>query len=272
MMESTAVRKLVSTRFGQVHVRTRAGGVPILIFHINQQSSALQLELMDALAPEFMPLAMDYPSYGMSDHVAETPGIEGYAECAAAVLDSLGFETTYLVGEAVGTAVAAAFATMFPQRTRGIVLLNCPLMPSREYAAEHIATIRKASRPTDPSGFPQLGQIDQLLATNAEHLPLRPTQSWMDRINVALAECGRARFQASDALIRFDLRATLASLSCPTLLLTAEHSPFAAYREDVERTVTGVQSHVIPDCRFGMAWEQAASIAAYAKHFMKEAR
>jgi len=260
-------RGLVPTRFGQVHFRSRSGRIPILIFHINQQSSALQLELMQALSPEFHSLAMDYPGYGMSDHSTQEPSIEGYAECAAALLDSLKIDSAYVIGEAVGSAVAAAFARAYRSRTRGAILLNCPLMPDKAYARDHLNTIRTTSRPTDPTGFPLLGQLDQLLSTNAEHLPLKPTQSWMDRINVALAECGRDRFQAADALLKFDLRETLSALRCPTLLLTAELSPFTAYRSDAEATIKGVESHVIPACRFGMAWEQAGPISVHVKQF-----
>lgn len=270
MSTSDSFRAFASTRFGQVHFRSRAGEIPILIFHINQQSSAVQLELMEALAPEFRSLAMDYPSYGMSDHVTECPGIGGYAECALAILDSLGISQAFVLGEAVGSAVAAAFAQSYPSRTKGAILLNCPLMPTKEFAKDYILAVRKSGgRPTDPSGFPMPGQIDPLLATNAEHMPLNPTQSWMDRINVALAECGRDRFQASDALLRFDLGETISNLHCPTLLLTSEHSPFFAYRRDVEQRIANVQSLVVPDCRFGMAWEQAQTIGAHVKQFCR---
>lgn len=267
MATSDSFRAFASTRFGQVHFRSQAGEIPILIFHINQQSSAVQLELMEALAPKFRSLAMDYPSYGMSDHAADSPGIGGYAECALAILDSLGISQAFVLGEAVGSAVAAAFARSFPSRTKGAILLNCPLMPSKDFAADYIMAVRTSARPTDPSGFPTLGQVDQLLATSAEHMPLNPTQSWMDRINVALAECGRDRYQASDALLRFDLDGTLSNLRCPTLLLTSEHSPFFAYRHAVEQRIADVQSLVVADCRFGMAWEQAKTIASHVRQF-----
>lgn len=260
-------RGFVDTEFGQVHYRTAGSGPAIVLFHINQQSSLLYLELIGELAATFTVFALDYPGYGMSDHPGETPGIAGYARCAAHLLDSAGHRTAYLLGEAVGSAIAVKFAVDHPDRTLGLVLLNCPLMPSKDYAAKHIAGIRAHQRPSDSSGFPLLRTIEEVLDNNPEHVPLNPTQSWMDRINVSLALCGRDRWQASDALTRFDLRDALGRVRCPALLLTAEHSPFADFREDVEQTLPGVVSEIVPGCRFGMGWERAAEIAARTARF-----
>lgn len=266
-MSNQIRRGFVDTEFGQVHYRTAGSGRAIILFHINQQSSLLYEELIGELAPNFTVFALDYPSYGMSDHVDETPGIAGYARCAAALLDQEGHQEAYVLGEAVGSAIATKFAIDYPGRTFGLVLLNCPLMPSKEYAATHIASIRAHQRPADSSGFPLLRTIEEVLDNNPEHVPLHPSQSWMDRINVSLALCGRDRWQASDALTRFDLRDALGRLSRPALLLTAEQSPFADYREDVERTLPGVVSEIVPGCRFGMGWERATQIAARAVRF-----
>ncbi len=263
-------RGFVETECGQVHYRTAGTGPAIVLFHINQQSSLLYLELAWELAPNFTVFAMDYPSYGASDHVSETPGIAGYARCAADLLDQQGQSAAYVLGEAVGSAIATQFAVDYPERTLGLIMLNCPLMPSKEYAAAHIAGIRATQRPSDSSGFPLLRTVEEVLDNNPEHAPLQPNQSWMDRINISLALCGRDRWQASDALTKFDLRGALGHVSSPALLLTAEHSPFAAYREDVERTFPGITSEIIPNCRFGMGWERAAEIGARTAHFANE--
>src|SRR5690606_41233777 len=97
-------RGLAETSCGYLHYRDRGAGPPVVLLHINQQSSALMLELMAALAPTMRAVAFDYPSHGMSDHLAEQPSIELYADCAVEVMDWLGSDRAAVIGEAGGAA------------------------------------------------------------------------------------------------------------------------------------------------------------------------
>ena len=83
-------RGLVSTELGYIHYRATGAGAPVMLFHINQQSSALMLELMQALAPRFRVVAMDYPSHGHSDPFPGQPSFADYTRCAIDVMDHLG--------------------------------------------------------------------------------------------------------------------------------------------------------------------------------------
>jgi len=81
----TIERGLVRTHTGYIHYRSAGSGPPILLAHINQQSSALQLELLQALAPYLRVVAIDYPSHGHSDAIDWQPSIGTYARCALEV-------------------------------------------------------------------------------------------------------------------------------------------------------------------------------------------
>ena len=59
-------RALVKTSMGYIHYRAAGRGAPVVLLHMNQQSSALYLELMAVLAPTVRAIAIDYPSHGMS--------------------------------------------------------------------------------------------------------------------------------------------------------------------------------------------------------------
>lgn len=54
------------------------------------------------------------------------------------------------------------------------------------------------------AGLPTTRTLEFVLAHDPEHAPLHPTQTWMDRINVAQVEAGRERWQALNALDRYD--------------------------------------------------------------------
>lgn len=63
--------------------------------------------------------------------VGEEPlSLELHAEDLAVLLDSLGIEDVYLVGFSHGARVALKFATMYPQRTGGLVLCSATARPT----------------------------------------------------------------------------------------------------------------------------------------------
>lgn len=254
-------RHLVTTRFGQIHCRMAGtSGPAIVLLHINQQSSALYLELMQVLAPAMQVVAMDYPSHGMSDHIDVQPTIADYAECAVAVMDHFGFDRFTSLGEATGAAVAIELGVAHP-RTRSVVLLNCPFYRDRSQAHEVHASLKTDIRPADPSGFPLTRTIDFILSKDPSHAPLNPSQSWMDRINVAQVEAGRHRWQALDALNAYDIGTRMSRLTQPTLLLMGERFHYTPIIDEYRRRIGSlVSAEVIAEAGFCMGWEKAEQV------------
>ena len=267
---SKVERGLVPTDFGYIHYRAMGDGQPVMISHINQQSSALMLELMAALAPSMRAIAIDYPSHGHSDHVSEQPTIGTYAECVVQVMDALGVETASAMGEAVGAAVTTELAGRWPERIRRAVLVNCPWYSEVSDAdASHEPLIDRL-RPADPSGFPTTRTIEFMLEHDPTHAPMAPTQSWMDRINVAQLEAGRDRWQALAALRLFPFPEKLAAIACPTLLLIGEHFHYLKFRQEFESRISDVRIEVVQGGRFCMTWEHADKIGRRAVEFFGE--
>lgn len=265
-------RGLAPTSAGAIHYRTAGGGQPVMLFHINQQSSALMIELITALAPHCRPIAIDYPSHGDSDHVAEQPSINDYARWATEVMDHLGVTRAAAMGEAVGAAVATALAGDFPDRVERVVLMNCPYSTEPGRLGAHARELQEGLRPADASGFPLTRTLDFVLEKDARAAPLHPTQSWMDRSNQAQIEAGRDRWQAITALAAFDVGAALRQIACPTLLLSGEHFYYDRYRPDVLALVADIRAEVIPGGRFCMSWEHAETIAQRAIAFLRDDR
>ena len=194
-------RGLAKTFAGHIHWRACGQGPAVMISHINQQSSALMIELLQALAPNFRAIAIDYPSHGHSDHVSAQPSIEDYARCVIEVMDSLKIERAFALGEAVGAGVSYALGANYKQRIDKVVAINTPWFEGG--GRQDIADIAKV-RPSDSSGFPAPRSLEFVLANDPDHAPIKPTQSWMDRINTAQLEVGRDRWQAVQAFSGFD--------------------------------------------------------------------
>ena len=209
-------RGLVKTSAGYLHYRATGQGQPIILMHTNQRSSALYLELMAVLGQGLRVVALDHPSHGMSDHLAEQPGIADYARYVTEVMDGLGMPRASFLGESFSAAVAVELANTYPERVEKIVLVNCPFWQAQEKAAhDHALLGIRDQRPSDATGFPTTRTLEFVLTHDPEHAPLHPTQAWMDRINVAQIEAGRERWQALNALRDYDMPTNLEHLTVP---------------------------------------------------------
>lgn len=261
-------RGLVRARLGHIHYRAAGSGPTIMLFHINQQSSVLMRELMQALAPRFRVVAMDYPSHGDSDPIDFQPSFSDYVECAIAVMDSLGIRRAAAMGEAVGAGVSAAIANAHPDRIDKVVLINCPFSPDRGRTTAHVRELRSGLRPEDETGWPLTRTLRFVLEKDPTHAPMHPTQDWMDRINTTAMEVGRRRWQAVTALANFDMDDALRRLSQPTLLLLGEHFHYTRYVTEMAARVHDLRHAILPDARFCMSWERAQEIAARTTPFL----
>ena len=260
-------RGLAKTFAGHIHWRACGTGPVIMVSHINQQSSAVMVELLQALGTDFRAIAIDYPSHGHSDHIDWQPTIEDYAHAVVDTMNDLGVTAAFALGEAVGAAVSIALGAGWPQRIKKVVAINTPYFTDAANATNDIADIAKV-RPSDPTGFPAPRTIEFLLANDPEHAPMQPTQSWMDRINTAQLEIGRDRWQAMQALAKFDPLAGLRSLKCPVLMLYGENFIYGKHRPLMQAACPTARIETIPGGRFCMSWERATDIAAHARKFL----
>ena len=91
----------------------------------------------------------------------------------------------------------------------------------------------------------------------------------MDRINTAQFEIGRDRWQAMQALARFDTLAGMAALKCPVLMLYGEKFIYGKHRALLQSKCPQARVEIVPQGRFCMSWERATDIAAHARTFLK---
>ena len=211
--------------------------------------------------------AIDYPRHGLSAHSVWQPAIEDYARAVVNTMNDRGVTTAFALGEAVGAAVSIALAKEWPDRIKKIVAINTPYFTDAANATNDIADIAKV-RPSDPTGFPAPRTIDFLLKNDPEHAPMQPSQSWMDRINTAQLEIGRDRWQAMQALAKFDPVAGLKAVKCPVLMLYGEHFIYGKHRALMQAARPDARIETIPGGRFCMSWERATDIAAHARAFL----
>ena len=262
-------RALVKTSMGYIHYRAAGRGAPLVLLHMNQQSSALYLELMAVLAPAVRAIAIDYPSHGMSDHVTAQPTIADYARCVLEVVAALGLKTASFLGESGGAVVCIELAAAHPDRVDKIVMVNCPWYPDNKTATRNHGVLKNGARPSDASGFPTTRTIEFMLEHDPAHAPMQPTQSWMDRINRAQLEAGRERWQVLDALHQYDMPANVPRVKRPALQLTGEHFIYVKDHPEFAARIPDLRQHVIPGGRCCVAWEKADAIGKRTLEFLR---
>ena len=260
-------RGLVLTSAGYVHYRSAGAGPAVVVLHINQQSSALCMEIVTALATRYHAIAFDYPGHGASDHVTGDPSIDSYASWILEAMNELRITSASVVGEAIGAAIAIELANT-SDRIEKLVLVNCPFYRDRTVAEQARSAMRSDLRPGDASGFPLTRDIAFMLERDAAHAPIQPTQSWMDRINVAQLEAGRDRWQAIGALHRYDIPGRLASVTQPVLLLMGEQFQYTPHASELATRIKQGRCEIIAGGRFCMTWERAQDIARKTFEFL----
>ncbi|MEO7727893.1 MAG: alpha/beta hydrolase [Burkholderiales bacterium] len=262
-------RGLAKTSIGYIHYRAAGKGKPVVLLHMNQQSSAMYLELMAVLAPELRVIAIDYPSHGMSDHIFVQPTIADYAQYVLEVLDSLGIRNANFLGESGGAVICIELAAAFAARVEKIVMVNCPWYPDTKTATRNHSALKTGARPSDAAGFPTTRTMEFTLEHDPAHAPMHPTQSWMDRINRAQIEAGRERWQVLDALHQYDMPANVPRVKRPALQLTGEHFIYVKDHHEFSSRMPDLRQHVIAGGRCCVGWEKADDIGRRTLEFLR---
>jgi pimeloyl-ACP methyl ester carboxylesterase len=269
MQDSTndVARGLVKTTAGYIHYREAGSGPAILLLNASGQASSVSVELMRKLAPRFRAIAIDYPSHGQSDHVAQ-PTIPDYARWVVEVMDGLGIARTAVMSEATGNGIILELGRRYTDRLTKAIMVNCPFHLDESSSHRAHTALKADLRPTDASGFPLPRTIEFFLQHDPTHAPMHPTQDWMDRINVAQAEAGRDRFQLLDAFGKYDLLQAFEDIRCPVLLLMGEHFHYTQHMAEYKKRIPDLRAEILPGARFCAMWEFADMIAARTTEFL----
>jgi pimeloyl-ACP methyl ester carboxylesterase len=191
---------------------------PSYFSHIEVQMEESSFRrFVDRLATFARVILFDKRGTGLSDRVAELPGLDDRMDDFRAVLDAIGSESAALLGTCEGGALSALFAATYPERTRALILANSfarattaddyPWAESPEEWQEHAAWI------SETWGS---GQWLDRFAPSAAHDPR--VQEWWPRFQrLAVSPSAIRTLLLMNAEI--DVRDVLASVNVPTLVM-----------------------------------------------------
>jgi 3-oxoadipate enol-lactonase len=154
--------RAVPTRLGQIHVRVGGEGPPMVFWPSLLMDGLLWKAQAAYFSGDHTVVLVDPPGHGRSDPLT---GVFDFGECAgclADILDGLGIETAYVIGNSWGGMIGGTFTALHPERTRASVLMNCTATAAGRRQRAQYALLRRAARLRGGLGPPLTG-----LALNA---------------------------------------------------------------------------------------------------------
>ncbi|WP_308213802.1 alpha/beta fold hydrolase [Rhodococcus tibetensis] len=143
-----------------VHVVVDGAGPPVVLYGGLGGNWFDWDHVVELLSDSCLVVRIDRPGYGLSPASAAPPTARGEAERIVAVLDALGcIAPAVVVGHSLGGIYVEAFARLFPQRTRGAILLDATitLRPHRLLPTRwRVATGRRVARALSRLGLQRL--------------------------------------------------------------------------------------------------------------------
>ncbi len=205
--------------------RVDGAGPPLLLLNGGLMSFTAWEPVALALAARHLVVRCDFRGQRLSP--VEPPAtLEGHAEDVLAVLDHLGLRRVHLAGTSFGAFVAVKLAARHPDRALSLALVagTDRVEPGSAQDA-HGAALRQACRAAAEGG--DGGRLLDLLGPQAyspEWLAARPSFLRERREQVAAMPPAwfRVALRLLEALDPLDLRADLARVRCPSLVVGAE--------------------------------------------------
>ena len=100
-------------------------GTPVVFIHgFGASLYGWRYQLPPIVAAGYRVVAFDNRGFGFSDKPAHGYTNAAYAHLVVSLLDSLGISSAVLVGHSMGGAIAAEVALRYPDRVRGLVLID----------------------------------------------------------------------------------------------------------------------------------------------------
>lgn len=255
-----------------LHCEVDGEGDPLLFIHGLGATSNVWHAQRVVLSQQFRVIVYDRSGCGLSRQPEGALSIDAWATEVAALLDELGVTSAVIIGHSLGSMVAQRFASVYPDRTRALVLAG----------GEAVLT---------PTG-------KAILATRADSIEANGLASvvdpWLSNVlppatragNAALAGLLRAMFLSYDprsyaqqarALADADVSADHARISCPTLLLVGDQDPVTPlqWQQSIASAVPGSHMRVIPDTAHMTMLESPAAFTVALLEFLaglKESR
>lgn len=206
-------------------------GTAIVLLHGFLENQTMWQELVPELSQKNRIITIDLLGHGESACLGYVHSMEENAEMIATVLSKLRIRKAFLVGHSMGGYVALAFAELYPEKIKGLVLLNSTSKADSEERKVNRDRAIKAVK-KDYETFIRLSIANLFSPDNRERLD--------DEIEKVKIEALKTPLQGIVASlegmkIRKDREFILQSASFPKLLVLGKNDPVLNYEDNLKQ-------------------------------------
>lgn len=199
-------------------------GAPVVFIHgFGASLYSWRKTLPPVLAAGYRVIAFDNRGFGFSDKPASRTGAAlytnaAYARLVVALLDSLNLPSAVLVGHSMGGAIAAEVALRYPDRVRGLVLIDAAGFGVRWPGALKVGRLPGAGGVA--AAFRSRWSTERVLRSTYGD-PAKVAQEDVDQYYAPVAEAGYGRaLRGVLREFRFDtLVGRMSAVAAPTLVI-----------------------------------------------------
>lgn len=197
------------------------GPALVLVMGYRLNSAAWPATFIKQLARQFTVITLDNRGTGLSDKPVHGYAMANLARDVCGLLDELGIAEVAMLGYSMGGAVAQEFVRQFPDRVSRLIL--CATMPGGPRAIFAESSVVRVMRDLDGLSPEQaarrIWKVTYAPGYLDQHRALAEDQM---RREVALPTPLHAADLQFQAFAEFDGAQALASIRCPTLVLTGD--------------------------------------------------
>jgi 3-oxoadipate enol-lactonase len=231
-----------------LYYRVDGDGPPVVFCHGRASTHLSWSRQVVSLRDRYLCITYDMRGFGRSTDEADDPGLAAHCDDLAAVLDHLGVERTFLVGQSMGGFGVLQFALRYPERVLGLVLSSTPAGVDDEVL---VARVREAQEAA--AGLPLPGRVfrPHFIETQPEMLFIWLAQQ---AASPSYPKSFLAPLWYGGGPSAEDVR----RLTVPTLILAADHDrsvPVAAAQR-LQELIPNARVKVADECGHCIYWER----------------
>ena len=255
-----------SHRGCQLHYEEYGQGAPVLLVHGLGSSTRDWEYQIPVLAAHYRIIALDVRGHGRSHKPRERYSIEGFAADVAALIEHLKLAPVHLVGISMGGMIGFQLAVDRPELLKSLTIVNSgPEVKAKtpgDYwqIAKRWTLSRLLSLETIAKG------LGRLLFPKPEQAELRRKieQRWPENDK-------RAYLASLDAIIGWGVRERLATITCPTLVVTGDrdYTPVSV-KETYVKELPNARLQVVEDSRHATPLDQPERFNSILLNFLDE--
>lgn len=246
-------------------VHANRGKLRLALIHSLALSGAMWSEVISQLAGDAEVLSYDCRGHGESERRPGPYSVELFADDLAKVFDACGWSSASVAGCSMGGCVAQAFAAAYPQRVRGLALIDTtawygPTAP-KDWKA-------RGARPA-VEGFPSMIEFQLSRWFSDDFRRARPEIAEQTK-QIFLANTAECYQAACEMLGNADMRAALPGFRMPVSVIVGEqdYATPVAMAEYLHENIPNSTLTVIPGARHTTPVECPREIAGFLRDLL----